>query len=612
MEQAQTAAKSVAEQSASPDPACLNLIEAIGAAIMLHRGAHILYANTALEVLTGFGRDELLAMDFDQIAHPDARDLIRQRGMARLRGEAVVPRYEFRLAAKDGLEHWVEANLALLDLDGMPTVVASLTDMTERKRADAVQRHMQQVLGQIIDGNPVPTLVINERHQITHWNKACAEITGVPAIDLLGTRRQWQPFYPAERPVMADLVVDGVIEAEFGSLYHSKFKRSTVATGAYEAEDFFPHFGTGGRWLFFTAAPLRDAEGRIIGAIETLQDVTERRLAEEKLRKAQAGLEELVERRTQQLAASNKMLAEDIERREATEQELRKRYTEVSELNTRLSEAKQQLVQAEKLASIGQLAAGVAHEINNPIGYVHSNICALEKYLDDVFTLLAAYEADEASETVKALHKAFDIGFLREDIPLLMKESKEGISRVKKIVQDLKDFSHVDSTDQYQLANLHHGIDSTLNIVANEIKYKADVLKEYGDLPDVECLPSQINQVIMNLCVNAAHAMSDNVRGKITIRSGCTGANVWIEIADTGSGIPADVLPKIFDPFFTTKPVGKGTGLGLSLSYGIIQNHNGHLTVKSEVGKGTTFRITLPIKHTEPTNGSTPEPDWSL
>ena len=405
---------------------------------------------------------------------------------------------------------------------------------------------------------------------------------------------------------MADLVASGAVEAGFDNLYYGRFKRSQLSAGAYEGENFFPHLGTDGRWLYFTAAPLHDAEGLCVGAIETLQDVTEHRIAEEQLLDAQAGLEELVRHRTQQLAASNKSLAQDIERRETAEQELLRRYTQMTALNIQLSDTRHQLVQSEKLASIGQLAAGVAHEINNPIGYVHSNIGALEKYLHDLFNMLAAYELAEAEITspetsarIEALRKGFDIEFLREDIPQLMKETKEGISRVKKIVRDLKDFSRIDNTDQYQLANLHHGIDSTLNIVANEIKYKADVIKEYGDLPEVECLPTQINQVIMNLCVNAAHAISDAKRGKIIIRTGCSGKNVWIEVGDTGSGIAADVLPKIFDPFFTTKPVGKGTGLGLSLSYGIIQKHNGHLAVESEPGKGTTFRITLPIKHIE-------------
>lgn len=262
--------------------------------------------------------------------------------------------------------------------------------------------------------------------------------------------------------------------------------------------------------------------------------------------------------------------------------------------NRELEAAQQQLVQSEKLASIGQLAAGVAHEINNPIGYVHSNIGTLQTYIAELMQLLDAYEAQPDSLGVQALRQKIDVAYLREDIPLLIRESQEGITRVKKIVQDLKDFSRVDSSQEWQRADLHHGIDSTLNIVSNEIKYKADVVKQYGQLPSVQCLPSQLNQVFMNLLINAAHAMGAQ-RGCITIRTGTLDDKVWLEFEDNGSGIPPELQKKIFDPFFTTKPVGKGTGLGLSLSYGIVQKHHGVVTVRSEVDKGTVFRIVLPV-----------------
>jgi signal transduction histidine kinase len=164
----------------------------------------------------------------------------------------------------------------------------------------------------------------------------------------------------------------------------------------------------------------------------------------------------------------------------------------------------------------------------------------------------------------------------------------------KVIVQSLKDFSHADVTDEWRFSSLRSGLDSTLNIVNNEIKYKAEVIREYGDIPDVECLPSQLNQVFMNLLVNAAHAIEEH--GTITVRTGKERDEVWVDIVDTGHGIPPEHLQKIFDPFFTTKPVGKGTGLGLSLSYGIVQKHHGRFEVKSEVGRGTTFRVWLPVK----------------
>lgn len=283
--------------------------------------------------------------------------------------------------------------------------------------------------------------------------------------------------------------------------------------------------------------------------------------------------------------------------------DLLKANNDLKELNSKLSDAQSKLIQSEKLASIGQLAAGVAHEINNPIGFIFSNFGTLEQYLDDLFQMLDAYEEAEAHigegnalARIRQLKAELDIKYLKEDIPNLMGESRDGIQRVRKIVQDLKDFSRVDARQEWEGVDLHAGIDSTLNIVNNEIKYKADVVKHYGPLPEVQCLPSEMNQVFMNLLVNAAHAITAE-RGTITISTGVEGANAWVEVADTGAGIAPENLQRIFDPFFTTKPVGKGTGLGLSLSYGIVQKHGGRMEVSSELGVGTRFRVTIPIHH---------------
>lgn len=195
---------------------------------------------------------------------------------------------------------------------------------------------------------------------------------------------------------------------------------------------------------------------------------------------------------------------------------------------------------------------------------------------------------------LQAAREKLDIAFLKGDLRALMDESREGITRVKDIVQDLKDFSHVDAANEWYAADLHKGLDSTLNIVNNEIKYKAEVVKEYGDIVAVECLPSQINQVFMNLLVNAAQAIDK--RGTISVRTGKQDAEVWVEVADTGEGIATADLKRIFDPFYTTKPIGQGTGLGLSLSYSIIQKHHGRIEVQSEAGKGASFRVWLPIR----------------
>lgn len=287
---------------------------------------------------------------------------------------------------------------------------------------------------------------------------------------------------------------------------------------------------------------------------------------------------------------------------ESVAAELLRRNQELTVLNEKLSRAQDQLLQSERLASIGQLAAGVAHEINNPISFVFSNFGTLQTYVVDLLQVLVEYERAEAFianpeqlARIAQLRQQVDLSFLMEDVVVLMTESREGIERVRKIVQDLKDFSRVDAHQDWQWVNLHHGIDSTLNIVNNEVKYTADIIKEYGDIPEVECLPSEINQVILNIVVNGAQAIS-GARGRITIRTGTADGRVWIEIADTGKGIAKAIQSRIFDPFFTTKPIGSGTGLGLSLSYGIIQKHGGQITVHSEPGQGALFRIELPIK----------------
>ncbi|MDI1260009.1 ATP-binding protein [Aquabacterium sp.] len=302
-----------------------------------------------------------------------------------------------------------------------------------------------------------------------------------------------------------------------------------------------------------------------------------------------------------ELTERNAQLQFELQERHVVEQALLQEHSEQQALIKKLEEAHHQLLQAEKMASIGQLAAGVAHEINNPIGFVGSNMGTLRKYVQSLLDLIAAYESHEADmaesirERMSSLRMQIDLAYLRQDIPNLVSESIDGIDRVRKIVQDLKDFSHVDEA-QWQWADLRSGLDSTLNIVQNEIKYVAEVVKNYGDIPDVECMPSQLNQVFMNLLVNAAHAMHER-HGKITVTVGMSlPTAVFVEIADEGHGIAPENLKRIFDPFFTTKPVGKGTGLGLSLSYGIVKKHHGQITVGSQSGGGTVFRMVLPIR----------------
>ncbi|RMD78427.1 MAG: ATPase [Gammaproteobacteria bacterium] len=283
------------------------------------------------------------------------------------------------------------------------------------------------------------------------------------------------------------------------------------------------------------------------------------------------------------------------------QEEQARRIRELTALNRRLEEAQVQLMQSEKMAAIGQLAAGVAHEINNPVGYIRSNLGALGEYLQALLGL--AGRAEEALGALPPEHPArrawaeacaaADLDFLREDAPQLLAQCGEGVERVGRIVRDLKEFSHVDEA-QWQEADLLQGLASTLNIVHNELKYRAEVVRELQPLPPVRCIPSQVNQVLMNLLVNAAQAMEEDRRGTITLRSGSEGPWVWLEVEDTGCGIPRERLGRIFDPFFTTKPVGKGTGLGLALSARIAQRHGGRIEVESTPGRGSRFRLWLP------------------
>ena len=272
------------------------------------------------------------------------------------------------------------------------------------------------------------------------------------------------------------------------------------------------------------------------------------------------------------------------------------------EINEQSTELNNRLLQSEKLAALGQLSAGVAHEINNPIGYVSSNISSLNKYflkLEDLINLYdehfkKSYSIDE-TKGLNDFKKSINYEFIKEDTKFLLNETLEGISKVKDIITDLKNFARSDSTENWQKVDLLKNLKSTLNIVNNEIRYSADVEIDIPNLPEIECLPTQLNQVFLNLIVNAAQAVKLNVRGLIKISARELNESVIITFADNGQGIDKENILKIFNPFYTTKEVGKGTGLGLSVSHGIIQRHNGKIDVESKIGEGTVFTLTLPI-----------------
>jgi PAS domain S-box-containing protein len=338
-------------------------------------------------------------------------------------------------------------------------------------------------------------------------------------------------------------------------------------------------------------------------------DITKQKDAERETTKIISSLGNVIAERTQWLNDNNKTLQWEVDKRREIEKQLRRSKLELQYTVKQLQKTQAQIIQSEKMASIGQLAAGVAHEINNPVAFMSSNLNAMAQYqaqlaeilqksMKIINTLGDSPKAGQLPDStgaavaeVQELAEQIDLEFLFEDFPQLIEESQEGALRIRKIVGDLKDFAHP-GEEQRLAADINQGLDTTINIAWNEIKYKAKLIKDYGDIPPVTCYPQQINQVFMNLLVNAAQALEKD--GQILVKTRHVDGHVVIQISDNGCGIPEAIKPKIFDPFFTTKEIGKGTGLGLNMAYNIIKKHKGKIEVESTEGCGTTFTIVLP------------------
>ncbi len=458
----------------------------------------------------------------------------------------------------------VSKSVRLLEHEGGRLLLVLARDVGQERQVEAALEQTLSQLRATLESTGNGILVIDWQGHIASLNRLFSSIWNIPEALLLARD---------DGAILARMAE----QVEEADIFRARLQ--AIVDGG-ETEDVFRL--RDGRVLECKSRPQYLGE-HIVGRVFGFSDITERTLAEVALRESRDKLEERVLERTADLQAANASLEAERARQ--------------AELIRKLEEAQTQLLQSEKMASIGQLAAGVAHEINNPVGFVMSNLGSLQRYVTDLLRLQAAYEAREASlseperEAIRALKQDIDADYLREDIGQLLTETLDGLQRIKQIVLDLKDFSHVDSAERVW-ANLETGLDSTLNVVWNELKYKARVVKEYGRIPEIECLPSQLNQVFMNLLVNAAHAIE--TQGQITIRTGYDEERVWVEVEDTGKGITPEQMGRIFEPFYTTKPVGKGTGLGLSLSYGIVHKHGGHIEVKSEPGQGSTFRVVLP------------------
>ena len=521
------------------------------------------YVNPAFTRLLGYTLEDLAGQsvavigisDADVIAPLQTADIAASQGG--FRGETV-------RRTKDGRLIPVLLSVApIRDERGrISNYVGSMTDLGDIKRMEQSLRESEEKFRSISASAQDAIIMIDEDGLIRFWNAAAETIFGHPAEAALGqdlhTLLAPARFHPAFQAGFEQFKQTGQGAAIGRTLELAAIRRNgeefpiEISLSAVRQKE---------RWL----------------AIGIVRDISERKQADQE-----------VQRYVEQLTRAN---------------------GELQALNSKLEQTQSQLLQSEKMASIGLLAAGVAHEINNPVGFIQSNIRSLSQYVEDMLRVVEAYEVAEARlpeqhTTFTELHRLeeeIDFNFERQDVHTLLAETRQGLERVTKIVQDLKDFSHMETREKWNLEDLHKGIESTLNVIWNELKYTCEVKKEYGPIPPVECLLSQLNQVFMNLLVNAAQAIE--TKGTITIRTDCEDGMVWIEIADTGKGIEAEHLNRIFDPFFTTKPVGKGTGLGLSVSYSIIQKHHGRITVESTPGHGTTFRIWLPVRQPTSSEG---------
>jgi PAS domain S-box-containing protein len=426
----------------------------------------------------------------------------------------------------------------------MARILMIISDITEQKKMEETLKESEKRFRSLTDSTIDSIISIDSTGRINSWNRTAQNMFGYSEEDVLG--RSVTNIMP-ER--YRDAHQSGLERVRTTGRHHI-IGKTLELYGLKKDGSEFPLELTMSTWMM--------GEERCYTAI--IRDITGRKRAEEALQKTN----------------------EDL----------------------RLTQA--HLLQSEKMASIGQLAAGVAHEINNPVGYVKSNLGVLSEYVEDILQLIGGYEAllsvieagDKEAITievkrVREMAQKMDVGFLLSDLSRLTAESFEGIERVREIVLNLKEFSHVDQAER-QPFNINNGLDSTIKIVWNELKYKAEVIKEFGEIKEIQCYPQQLNQVFMNLLVNAGQAIEN--KGKIWVRSYLQNGHVVAEVEDTGCGIKKEHLSKVFDPFYTTKPVGKGTGLGLSITYGIVQKHGGRIEVESEVGKGTKFRVLLPIR----------------
>jgi len=406
------------------------------------------------------------------------------------------------------------------------------TDITERKKVENALKEKEKILSQIINRNPTPIFVINDEHIITHWNKACEILTGLSETEMIGTNNQWKIFYSKKTPILVDLLIENLSKnerkEELEKYYKKKVVQSSLIDDGYESEDFFPNMGKKGKWLYFTGASLKDKNGKIIGAIQTFDDITEYKQIEEKLKSHSLGLENMIEKRTIELEV-----------------------------------AQNELLRKEKLSLLGKIAGSIGHDLRNPLSVISNSIYFLTMKLKNV---------DEK---------------IKKHLNIIQRE----VNRSKEMLSELLGFARI-KTPNFQKVNVNNIIKMTLEnveLLENIVLEKNLDIK----LPNIKADPLQLQRIFQNLISNAIQAMPEG--GTLTITTQTIDKMCEIKFKDSGIGIPKENLNKIFEPLFSTK--AKGIGLGLSTVKEILEMHKSDIEVKSEIGKGSTFIIRLPIQN---------------
>ncbi|MGL5058955.1 MAG: PAS domain S-box protein [Microcoleus sp.] len=541
-----------------------------GIAIVNQKG-FVCFVNPSAEALFNSTKKELVGQQFfgSLVVEGSACDLemdadiIPQIGDTDATGRRVV-KTEVKAIRKHKENAAVEMRVVETEWDGEMAYLATLRDVTDRKRAEEILWLYDRAMAATSTGIVICDASVVE-HPIIYCNPAFENMTGYKRREIIGKNCRF--LQGSDTDPAAIKIIRQALQTESECFVTLKNYRK-------DGTDF---------WNALSISPVRDRTGKLTHFIGVQRDITDRKQAEEALRHS------------------------EMQSREQT-----------AKLQATLGELKDthsQLVQSEKMSSLGLLIAGVAHEINNPVSFIYGNLAHLKNYTQDLIHLLKLYQEHypEPVAEIREEIQANELDFLIEDLPQIMSSMNVGVERIFQIVQSLRNFSRQDNSGMKPV-NIHEGIDSTLLILNHRLKGNGNtppiqVLKEYGELPEVECLSGQINQVFMNIISNAIDAldecnsertfqeMRDNP-SQIKISTTVDNNFAAIAISDTGPGVNAEIQERIFDTFFTTKPEGKGTGMGLSISYQIVvEKHKGELNCTSEIGKGTEFIIKLPIVH---------------